>query len=214
LKKIFYFLAAVLSVYFFIFAYLYFSAVEEYSLFHGNSAHEVDALVVFFGDFDNEGGLSAESLRRLAFAVDLYQKEIGKNIIFVGGYRPSRKIHGSEVMAERAGKMGVKPDNIFHDKTSRDTLNNWEEAEKIISAKKFKRVMLISSLFHILRIEQIIKTGEDIEASYICYDEKSVYPEKNLLDSLREYNYNVISMVVYLVLPQGIFKDIIVNMRR
>ncbi len=209
LKKIFYFLTSVLLFYFLFFVYLYFSGAEEYNRYNRNEIQKADALVVFFGDFDDAGMLSAESKRRLNFAVDLYKREIGENIIFVGGYRPSKKVHGSVFMAERAESLGVKPDNIFHDETSRDTIHNWKEAEKIISENGFKRVILVSSLFHILRIEKMVKAGGSIEASCLCYAEDNIYPGKSMLESLSEYNYNIISIIVYLALPERFYQDTI-----
>jgi uncharacterized SAM-binding protein YcdF (DUF218 family) len=194
------------------FLYLDLFALRQYTGCGRYAGREIDALVVFFGDFDDNGNIGNESLRRLSLALELHKKHIGKNIIFVGGYRPSEKLNGSFLMADRAIKMGIKPSNIFYDMTSRDTLQNWQNAEKIITSKNFERVILISSPFHLIRIEHMIEM-KDIRAYYATYEEENVLPPKSIYERFSDYNYNAVSIIAYLVLPAGLYQGIINKLR-
>lgn len=213
MKKFFPYILILVILYLLVFLFLESHAAQNFSVDKNYSAQDIDALVVFFGDFDENGNISEESIRRLTFAVDLYKKGAGRNIIFVGGWRPLKNLYGSAMMAKRAAEMGVKPSDIFYDLTSRDTINNWLEAEKIIKKQNFKKVVLVSSAFHLMRIEKMIDIGDDITAFYAAYNEDDVNPSKSLLDSFSEYNYNVASILTYLVFPSDLYQVTIGKLR-
>lgn len=213
MKKFFPHILVLVIVYLLVFLFLESHAASNFSEDKSYAGQNIDALVVFFGDFDDNENISEESLRRLSFAVDLYKKGIGKNIIFVGGWRPLRNLYGSAMMAKRAAEKGVKPSDIFYDMTSRDTINNWLEAEKIIKKQSFKKVVLVSSAFHLMRIEKMIDVGDDITAFYAAYNEDDVNPSKSLMESFSEYNYNVASILTYLVFPSGLYQVTIGKLR-
>ncbi len=213
MKKFFPHILGLVIVYLLAFIFLESHAASNFSEDKSFAEQNIDALVVFFGDFDDNGNISEESIRRLTFAVDLYKKGTGRNIIFVGGWRPFKNLYGSALMAKRAAEMGVKPSDIFHDLTSRDTINNWLEAEKIIKKQNFKKVVLISSAFHLMRIEKMIDVGDGITAFYAAYNEDDVNPSKSLLDSFSEYNYNVASILTYLIFPSELYRVTIGKLR-
>jgi vancomycin permeability regulator SanA len=200
-------------LYLLLFLYIENIVVQQYIGYEKYADREIDALIVFFGGFGVDGDLGRESLRRLALAVELHKRHIGKNIIFVGGWRPSRYLRGSRLMAERAVEAGIKSSNIFYDMSSRDTLQNWREAEKIIIENNFKEVILISSVFHLIRIERIIKMRNDIKGFYASYRETNALPPKSLWESFSDYNYNVISFMAYLILPSCFYQAIIDEVR-
>jgi uncharacterized SAM-binding protein YcdF (DUF218 family) len=202
-------LSVFIVLYLLLFLYIDVFAVQQYIGYDVFANREIDALVVFFGGFGVDGDLSRESLRRLSLAVELYRGHIGRNIIFVGGWRPSRDLCGSRLMAERAVDAGIKPSHIFYDMSSRDTLKNWREAEKIIIENGFKEVILISSVFHLIRIERIINMRNGIKGFYASYGEANALPPKSLWESFSDYNYNVISFMAYLVLPSCFYQAII-----
>ena len=213
MKKFFIYTLALLMVYMLAFLLLESHAAQSFSGYEKHAGQNIDALVVFFGDFDDDGNISEESLRRLSFAVDLYKNGIGRNIIFVGGWRPLKNLYGSALMAKKAVEMGANPLVIFHDMTSRDTINNWREAEKIIKEHNFKKVVLVSSVFHLMRIEKMIDIEDDITAFYAAYKEDAATPSKSFLDSFSEYNYNVASILTYLVFPSGLYQLTIGKLR-
>ncbi len=199
--------------YFLLFLYIENVVVQQYTGYERYADREIDALIVFFGDFGKNDDLGRESLRRLHLAMELYKRNIGKNIIFVGGRRPSRDLSGSRIMAQRAVAAGIKPSNIFYDRSSRDTLFNWVEAERIIIGNNFKEVVLISSIFHLIRIERIIKMRNDTRGFFASYREADALPPKGLREGFCDYNYNLIAYIAYLILPSCWYQVIIHRMR-
>jgi uncharacterized SAM-binding protein YcdF (DUF218 family) len=173
----------------------------------------IDALVVFFGGF-RDGSPNDESIRRFRLALQLYRAGRGERIIFVGGFRPSYKYSGSEMLARRAVDQGLPPSRIFFDVRSRDTIQNWMEAERIIARKGLKRVVLISSIFHLVRIGQVIRFRDDIEHFEVCYDEADAVPPKTIVASFCDYTYNMISYALYCLLPSEWYSIVVKSLRQ
>lgn len=173
----------------------------------------IDALVVFFGGF-RDGSPNDESIRRFRLALQLYRAGIGERIIFVGGFRPSHSYTGSQMLAQRAIDQGLAPSIIFFDARSRDTVQNWLEAERIITRKGLKRVILISSIFHLIRIGQVIRFRNGIEHFEICYDEADAVPPKTIVASFGEYTYNIIAYAIYCLLPSEWYNIVVEYLRQ
>ncbi len=186
---------------------------KHYSVNRISLNKNFDAVVVFFGGFNNSGKLNKESLRRISFALDLYHTHKVKNIIFVGGWRPSRNISGSELMAQEAMSLGVKCENIFIDSHSRDTIQNWNGAKKIIEKKDFKDIILISSPFHLWRIHYLIKLNHSINISYITYDRSTVLPYKSFFENIIDFSYHAVSFALYLCMPSEFYQYLIEKIR-
>lgn len=199
----------------FFLSFLFFSYYleKQYSINRISLNKDFDAVVVFFGDLDNSGIPDKESLRRLSFALDLYHTHKVKNIIFVGGWRPSKNISGSELMAQKAMSSGVKRENIFIDSHSRDTLQNWNGAKKIIDEKDFKDVILISSPFHLWRIHYLIKLNHSVNISYVTYDRNAVSPYKSFFENIIDFGYHAVSFALYLCMPSEFYQYLIDKIR-
>lgn len=172
-----------------------------------------DAAVVFYGGYDKSGNPDEESFRRLSLAIDLYRNGIINNIIFAGGWRPSKNISGSELLAQKAAVLGVKSNNIFVDTHSRDTIQNWSEAENIINKNKFKHILLISSPFHLLRLKYLIATNNDIRLFYGTYNTIDAFPYKSFIENIIDYNYHMISFVTYLLIPSEWYQFLVEKIR-
>lgn len=206
-------LALIVVPYLLLFLYIEHVAVEQYTSYERYAGREIDALIVFFGDFEKSGDLGRESLRRLHLAVELHKGDIGRNVIFVGGRRPSRDLSGSRMMAQSAVEAGIKPANIFYDRSSHDTLSNWSEAEKIIVENNFKEVMLVSSIFHLIRIERIMRVRRSMRVFFASYREANALPPRSLGERFCDYNYNLLAYTAYLILPSRCYRAVVDSMR-
>lgn len=206
-------LPLIIVPYLLLFLYIEHVAVQQYTGYERYADREIDALIVFFGDFEKSGDLGRESLRRLHLAVELYKGNIGKNVIFVGGRRPSRDLSGSRIMAKRAVEGGIKPSDIFCDRSSRDTLSNWSEAEKIINGNNFKEVILISSIFHLIRIERIMRMRNSMRIFFASYREDNALPPRSLGERFCDYTYNLLAYIAYLLVPSRWYRAIVDRMR-
>lgn len=108
MKKIIVLFSIFFILYLLLFLFLYSYLDKHYAIKNIPQNATFDAAVVFYGGFDNSGNPDKESVRRLSLAVNLYSKGIINNIIFAGGWRPSKNISGSELIAQRAALLGIK----------------------------------------------------------------------------------------------------------
>lgn len=196
----------------FLFLDYYFN--KQYSLNNIALSKTFDAAVVFYGSFDASGNPDKESMRRLSLAVDLYQKGLIKSLIFVGGWRPSKEFSGSQLLAQEAIALGVKPARIFIDTHSRDTIHNWNEAKKIINENKFKKILLISSPFHLFRLKHLSANYDDVQIFYGTYSKTGSLPQKYFIENVIDYTYHMISFVTYLFLPSQLYQFLIEKIRK
>ncbi len=200
-------------MYFAIFVIIDFYAEKKYDILYNTINTPFDAAVVFFSDFETHNTIDDESLRRLSFAIELYKQHAINNIIFCGGWRPSINTSGSKLMATMAEEMGVDRSHIYYETHSRDTVQNWKEAEKIIVVKNFKKIILLSSPLHLMRIEKIVTIHDDIDVTYSSYSKRSIIPPKGYLDNFCDYNYNMVSIISYYLLPSELYQYIVTNLR-
>ncbi|MGQ9848307.1 MAG: YdcF family protein, partial [Bacteroidales bacterium] len=145
---------------------------------------------------------------------NLYSKGIINNIIFAGGWRPSKNISGSELIAQKAAFLGVKSKNIFIETHSRDSIHNWQEAEKIINKNKFKQILLISSPFHLFRLQYLIANNNNIRICYGTYSNIDALPNKSFVENIIDYNYHMISFVMYVLIPLEWYQFLIEKIRK
>ncbi len=115
-----------------------------------------DAYVVLGGginenvpDIDGKGTLSAYALPRVSTAYRLYMRD-KKPIIFTGG-----KIFNRAPEAEIAKRflisLGVPPHHIITEEKSMDTYENAQYVKEIADKHQFKKIVLITSAFHMKR---------------------------------------------------------------
>ncbi len=195
------------------FLFLNYYLYKQYSINNIILNKTFDAAVVFYGESDNSGNPDKESIRRLFLAVDLYRKGIINNIIFVGGWRPSKKFSGSELMSKKAAVLGVKSNNLFIDTHSRDSIQNWQEARKIITKNNFKHILLISSPFHLFRLKHLIGNKNNIKIDYCTYNKIDTFSHKSFMENVIDYNYHMISFVTYLLMPSKLYQFLIEKIR-
>jgi uncharacterized SAM-binding protein YcdF (DUF218 family) len=214
LKKIGIITLVLIIVYFISFLFVEQYLDKQYSIANIPLHARFDAAVIFYGNFDTSGNPDKESTRRLLLAVDLYHKGVIQSLIFVGGWRPSKKIAGSQLLAQEAIALGVKPTCIFIDTHSRDTFHNWNEAKKIIIENKFKKILLISSPFHLFRLKHLIVNNNDMKIFYGTYIKTNTFPHKSFWENVIDYNYHMISFVIYLLLPSELYQFLIEKIRK
>ncbi|MCX7738345.1 MAG: YdcF family protein [Hydrogenothermaceae bacterium] len=155
-----------------------------------------DVIVVLGGGSYNTGVLTDDSLKRLLTGFIL-QKQLNIPIILSGG-SAIINLPESEVMKSVLIELGVDRSQIFTDVSSRDTLGNAFFTKKICQSKGFRRVILVTSAYHMPRsiltfkqagIEVIpYSTDFKMDKRYTFY---SYLPKMNVLQDstkvLREY---------------------------
>jgi uncharacterized SAM-binding protein YcdF (DUF218 family) len=148
-----------------------------------------DAYVVLGGgitenvpDIDGKGALGAYALPRVVTAYRLYMRA-KKPIIFSGG-----KIFNREPEAEIAKRLlislGVPPHHIITEEKSIDTYENAQYVKEIADKNQFKKIVLITSAFHMKRsyllfnkrFQEIVPYPADYQISRGSYDVLNFLP--------------------------------------
>lgn len=157
---------------------------------------EGDVIVVLGGGSYNTGVLTDDSLKRLLTGFVL-QKKLNTPIILSGGSAITN-LPESEVMKTVLIELGVDKSKIYTDTNSRDTLGNAIFTKKICQAKGFKKVILVTSAYHMPRSVLTFKqAGLDVipyptdfkmDKRYNVY---SFFPKMNVIQdstkAIREY---------------------------
>lgn len=157
---------------------------------------EADVIVVLGGGSYNTGVLTDDSLKRLLTGFVL-QKKLNIPIILSGGSAITN-LPEAEVMKAVLIELGVDKSKILTDVNSRDTIGNAFFTKKICQTYGFKKVLLITSAYHMPRSVLTFKNaGLDIipyptdfkmDKKYNLY---SYFPKMNVLQdstkAIREY---------------------------
>lgn len=94
---------------------------------------------------------------RINHAIDLYKKGIVAKLIFTGGFGEGATMAESEVARDYAVQQGVPAKNIFVETKSHSTLENVQEAQKIILAQHFGSIVLVSDPLQMRRATAMMR---------------------------------------------------------
>lgn len=95
-------------------------------------------------------------VRRVAGAADLWRDGAISTLVLSGGKSETWRVSEAAVMREQALHMGVAPDAILLEETSRSTKQNLQHAEPILR-EHCTTVVAISDQYHIARIRLLAK---------------------------------------------------------
>ncbi len=119
---------------------------------------QADALVVLGGGSYNTGILKEDSMKRLLTGFILH-KRYGLPIILSGGASIG-KLPEAEVMKQVLEELGVDKKEIITEVRSRDTLENAKYVKEICKERNFKKIVLITSAYHMRRaVETFRRAG-------------------------------------------------------
>ncbi len=122
---------------------------------------QADALVVLGGGAYNTGILKEDSMKRLLTGFILH-KRYNLTIILSGGASIGN-LPEAEVMKQLLEELGVDKEKIITEVRSRDTFENAKYVKEICEKNNFKRVVLITSAYHMPRaVETFKKTGLEV----------------------------------------------------
>lgn len=195
------------SIFFLAPIHLLFPSITE------NEGQRTDAVAVLFHGFDNTGSrISRDSERRVRYGVSLLGKNEAPYIIFAGGNRPLDNKVGALFMADFARNLGVRDEKIKVETDSMDSIGNIGGIEKIISEMGLKKVFLVSSSYHLIRISSMMKRLPD-GFSLRPYDPERTHPPLRRYDIWKSFHYNVVSYAFWVFLPASVYSDFVSVLR-
>lgn len=88
---------------------------------------------------------------RIDHAIDLYRRGLVQAIILTGGVGQGRLTADSEIAREYALAEGVPPEVIHIETTSETTLQNLQEAQRIMGTTGYRSALIVSDPLHMYR---------------------------------------------------------------
>lgn len=119
-----------------------------------DQARPANALVVL-GAAQYQGKPSPVLRARLDHAIELYRDSIAPRLILTGGVGVGDTISEAEVGRRYAVKAGVPADRILVEGTGISTEQSMRVVARLMRAKGFSSVVLVSDPFHMLRLRLI-----------------------------------------------------------
>jgi uncharacterized SAM-binding protein YcdF (DUF218 family) len=151
------------------------------------TAQSAEAIIVL--GHESKRKLSSLCIKRLEKAIKLYSKK-ELPIIFSGGYSLKNKRgegpSEAELMKNYAIKKGVSLSNILLEEKSRDTQGNAYFTKQILKKKGWKKVLVITSDFHLLKTKFFFDFiyGPKFKISYMGV--KSDFSKKEIKEKERK----------------------------
>lgn len=125
-----------------------------------SAAGPFDVAVVFFSGHPDTDQLDDDDVRHLEHAAHLFRVRAARHIVCVGGARTWTERVGARMMRRFLLRAGLPPERVFHDSTSFDSRSNWREACRIIRSHGWRRIALVSSPLHLVRLLDLTAAEE------------------------------------------------------
>lgn len=160
------------------------------------------SVAVLFHDFDTTvSGIDRETERRLNFAIELFHKTESKYLIVAGGNREGREVKGAQLMKKYAVRERVPPHKILVEDTSYDTQSNLAAIGKLIEKHKINSFILVSSPYHVKRIELLVSPGKSLPPM-ASYDPGNVFPHVTRMEALKSAHHNLAALAAKTILSE------------
>jgi len=114
-----------------------------------------DAIVILGGGVYSSGSFTEDTSNRLITGYMVYKKT--KLPVIVSGGALEGKISDAGAMAEMLKELGVEHSKIIEENKSKDTSQNASYVAEICKEKSFKKVILVTSAYHMKRAVKIFK---------------------------------------------------------
>lgn len=112
---------------------------------------EYDAILLLGVELGENDRPTDELLARADAAAKAYVQGMAERIVVCGGMLPGHAVCEADVMARLLEERGVAQNAILKEKQSQDTMENMRFAAKLLGGAKGKRVMVITSDYHLRR---------------------------------------------------------------
>jgi uncharacterized SAM-binding protein YcdF (DUF218 family) len=108
-----------------------------------------DAIVVFAGGVGESGKAAGGFQERVTQAISLYRTSMAPTLVFSSGFVFT--LREAEVMKAVAVANGIPPEAIILEEQAANTYQNVEFTRRILNQRHLKRILLVSSPYHMRR---------------------------------------------------------------
>ncbi len=151
-----------------------------------------DAIVVFAGGVGESGKAGQGYEERVEYATELYKKGFSRHLVFSSGFKYF--IKEADIMKALAISLGIPEDAIILEDNAVNTYENVVYAKRILDEKGWRKIILISSPYHMYRVSLVFKkNASDIKVIYapipysVFYGNESKIEPKHIKAILHEY---------------------------
>lgn len=150
----------------FLLGLILFATIEGmiYSRFHATAAPGADYMIIL-GALWKPTGPSYVLQKRLDTAIDYLEKNPDTVVIVSGGQGSNEHISEAQGMYDYLVQAGISKERIIKEDKSKNTYENLSFSGELLE-KESKRVVLVTSNFHVFRVEKIAEKQDyaNIEA--------------------------------------------------
>lgn len=130
--------------------YLAWTALAIYTYAQRDETQPADVAIVL-GAGTRQDRPSPVFRERIDHAIDLYRRGLVEAIILTGGVGQGRLVADSEIARGYALAEGVPPEAIYIETTSSTTLQNLQEAQRIMGELDYGSALVVSDPLHMYR---------------------------------------------------------------
>lgn len=153
---------------------------------------KADAIVVFSGGAGESGKAGEGYEERVEYAVKLYKQGYAKNIIFSSGYMHIYR--EPLIMKALAVSLGVPEDAILLEDKAANTYQNVKFSKEILDEKRWTKILLISSPYHMRRAFLVFNTlAKNIKVVYTPIP-KSIFYFHEINDEAGRRNWQRVNL--------------------
>lgn len=122
---------------------------------NGKKCYRADAVVAVSG---------GDTTARARKAIELYKLGWANKLIFSGASADPKAISNAEAMKRVAVKAGISEADIIMESKSKNTTENANKTEQILTKNNIKRVILVTSPYHLRRVKMNFqRQGKNID---------------------------------------------------
>lgn len=160
---------------------------------------KADGIVVLAGGVGESGKAGQGYEERVKYAVDLYKSGFAGNLVFSSGYK--YVFEEPLLMRALAISLGVPPEVIALDDKAVNTYENVKFVKEIIKEKKWQKILLVSSPYHMRRLWFVVrKHMPEIEVIYTPIMDSHFYSHSGSNDgkkTLKQITSRQISAIMH-----------------
>ncbi len=186
--------------------------LEHKKSFSQNDCQKYDAVAVLcsgveIGSYsDVSSKINESSLKRLIKGVELASKN-KKTLIVLGGTTKKTEAAEAELVGLTAIDLGIEKDKLIIENKSKNSLQNITELKNIIQQRRLKKVFVVTSASHGLRVEKLLNK-QGIDHCMVLTDykarEKTVFndfiPSIKNMEITSVLTYEILAIIKYSVI--------------
>jgi uncharacterized SAM-binding protein YcdF (DUF218 family) len=135
---------------------------------NATTTEKADVIIILGAGTDPQGNPGPALLRRINWAVDLYNQGLAPALLCTGGMPTTRPRSEAAACQEALERAGVPTEAIFIEDKSRSTEENALFSQPIMQANAWQKAIVVSDNFHVFRANWLFsRLGMNVTVSAV-----------------------------------------------